>query len=96
MYKNPQEDGKILDSTCGLLFFGVPNRGLDIESLLPMVDGQPNEILLRSLGVRTQLLRDQSREFSEAFTSEASDVICFYETKLSPTAHKDQVSSMLA
>ena len=35
-------DSRNFKATYGLLFFGVPNQGMDISSLLTMVRGQPN------------------------------------------------------
>ncbi|RDW65591.1 hypothetical protein BP5796_10283 [Coleophoma crateriformis] len=90
MHRDPEEGRRILRSTYGLLFFGVPNRGMDIESLLPMVKGQPNETFLRSLERHTQLLRAQSRTFPEIFNEKGSKVICFYETLLSETATRNK------
>lgn len=70
---------KLLRSVYGILFFGVPNQGLNITSLIPMVDGQPNEAFLRTLGEGSHLLRNQTREFSKCFDFRDSEVICFYE-----------------
>lgn len=54
------------DSIYGALFFGVPNNGMDISSLIQMVKGQPNEALVHSLGKESQILRNQSRDFPKA------------------------------
>ncbi|RDL34402.1 uncharacterized protein BP5553_07530 [Venustampulla echinocandica] len=78
-----------LDSSIyGALFFGVPNQGMDIKSLIPMVENQVNQNLLHSLSAESQLLREQQREFPEAFDSRESKIVCFYETVTSPTAVK--------
>ena len=91
MHKDPKGDQMTLRSICGILLIGVPNRGMNIESLRPMVEGQPNTALLNSLERATQLLRGQSEDFAKAFPFEDSEIICFYETKTSPTAIKDPV-----
>jgi hypothetical protein len=71
----------------GGLFFGVPNDGMDIESLIPMVDNQPNRLLLESLrAVNSQVLRLQRRNFARFLNRTAFKIFCFYETRLSPTA----------
>ncbi|KAF8849682.1 hypothetical protein BDZ45DRAFT_555301, partial [Acephala macrosclerotiorum] len=75
-----------LQSIYGALFFGVPNQGIEIASLVPMVDCQPNQALLHSLGKESQILRNQCREFPKAFDSFKSEIVCFYETEMSPTA----------
>ena len=77
---------EVLESIYGVLFFGVPNQGMDIRSVIPMVQGQPNQALLHTLGTESQVLRDQCRQFPEAFNFEDSEILCFYETKMSPTA----------
>src|SRR3569833_2843176 len=73
----------------GALFFGVPNNGMDIASLIPMVNNQPNRFLHESLNmINSQVLRLQARSFSSFLDRTALDMFCFYETKLSPTAAK--------
>ncbi len=73
------------------MFFGVPNRGMSISSLMPMVQGQPNQSLLLSLDRDSQLLREQQRRFKEIFELPETryrkfKVASFYETKASNTA----------
>ena len=79
----------LLGSICGALFFGVPSQGMDISHLLPMVEGQPNEDLIRSLSVESAFLYKQSRDFPKAFDFHDSEIVCFYETLKSPTAMED-------
>ena len=81
-------DLDILGSIYGALFFGVPNQGMEIESLIPMVKNQFNQVLLHSLSNESQLLRNQSRDFLKAFDFPESKIVCFYETVASPTAIK--------
>ena len=61
---------------------------MDISHLLPMVEGQPNEDLVRSLGVKSAFLHKQSRDFPKTFDFHDSEIVCFYETLESPTATK--------
>ncbi|KAI9891067.1 MAG: hypothetical protein M1814_003418 [Vezdaea aestivalis] len=75
----------LFKSVYGILFFGVPNQGLNVTSLLPMVKGQPNEQFIHMLG-KSQLLRDQCRDFRDTFDFRDSEIVCFYETTLSPSA----------
>jgi hypothetical protein len=86
MYNASTHDSDILNSFYGALFFGVPNQGMDIKSLIPMVENQVNQGLLYSLSNESQLLREQSRNFPKAFDFPESKVACFYETVTSPTA----------
>ena len=71
----------------GALFFGVPNDGMDISSLIPMVNDQPNRALLESISaINSYVLRLQGRSFDKLIDQTALNLFCFYETKLSPTA----------
>ena len=72
----------------GLLFFGVPNRGMDIESLQAIVGNRQNRYLLESVGQYSDLLLQQDGQFGSTFHFQDSRVLSFYETKSSPTAIK--------
>ena len=81
-----EDDRQNFKATYGAMFFGVPNRGMDIESLRPMVSRQPNESFLINLGRDSELLSMKSEIFRKSFNFEASVVLSFYETEYSPTA----------
>ena len=83
-----------LKSTCGALFFGVPNRGMDIESLIPIVGDQPNRALLESLGRNSEFLRAQAVNFPRVFSFTDSQVFSFFETLESPTARLVMISML--
>jgi protein SERAC1 len=85
----------ILASIYGALFFGVPNQGMDIKSLVAMVKGQPNQALIYLLDPESQVLREQSRHFQESFDCPDSKVVCFYETLKSPTAKQISLVSVM-
>ena len=81
-----------LKSVVGVLFFGVPNDGMDIESLVPIVNNRLSRGLLESLSaINSNILRLQGRSFAKVLNQTAMEIFCFYETKVSPTAA--QVSS---
>jgi protein SERAC1 len=86
MHEGNATDKANLNSTYGALFFGVPSQGMDIRSLIPMVNDQPNRHFLESLGRESDLLRKQNRAFPKAFPFKDSEIYCFYETLGSPTA----------
>ncbi|KAF9641127.1 hypothetical protein BFW01_g486 [Lasiodiplodia theobromae] len=96
MANSKRIEGKaILKSLQAVLFFGTPNQGMDITSLIPMVEGQPNELFLRSLDSDTSELRLQAQHWEQIFVLREGDmlsasfqIISFYETKESPTAIK--------
>lgn len=83
-----EQDKKQMESVVGLLFFGVPNRGMDIESLRAIVGDQQNRYLLESLGQYSELLLQQDAQFGSTFHFKDSRIISFFETKSSPTAIK--------
>ncbi|RDW58335.1 hypothetical protein BP5796_12265 [Coleophoma crateriformis] len=88
LIQSGQANSNLFRHTQGALFFGVPNEGMDIASLIPMVEDQPNEAFLHTLHPESELLRKQSRQFQEIFNSPATTIFSFYETKTSPTAKK--------
>jgi protein SERAC1 len=96
MQHGDESDRANLKSIYGMLFFGVPNQGMSIESLVPMVENQPNRFFLESLSKVTDGLRAQRQNFRQAFPFIDSRIVSFYETKHSPTAQKvSQVSFCL-
>lgn len=66
------------------MFFAVPNRGLANLNLVSMVKGQPNEELVRNLGVESPYLKRIHESFNRCFTLD-SEIICVFETKTTPT-----------
>jgi protein SERAC1 len=62
----------------GAVFFGVPNDGMEIESLVPMVNDQPNRFLLESLSaINSQVLGLQARSFATFLNRTAFEIFCF-------------------
>ncbi len=87
----------LLKLVSGCLLVGVPNDGMDIDSLTPMVSNQSNELLVKSLdATNSQILGLQRRNFSRILGQARLEIFCFYETKLSPTAVKVCVSWLLS
>jgi hypothetical protein len=82
-----EEDRKLLGSVYGIAFFGVPQDGMEIGSLIPMVADGPNRFLVESIGrINSQILSIQRRDFREAMGEKGqSEIVCFYETRMSPT-----------
>lgn len=79
------DDKKVFRSCYAVMFFGVPNRGLETSSLNTMVKGQPNEDLIRNLHPDSSFLSMLHQRFLERFILEDSKIICIYETKYSAT-----------
>jgi hypothetical protein len=86
MSAGDDSDAANLKATWGALFFGTPNQGMDIESLVAMVGDQPNRCLVESLGKGSEVLRDLLTNFNKIFASKDSEIISFYETQLSHQA----------
>lgn len=86
MFATQNTDGTNLESIRGLLFFGVPNQGMTIESLIPMVNNQPNRQLVETLNENSDVLRHVTNNFTASLKFSNAKVICFYETEKSPTA----------
>ncbi|KAL1613491.1 hypothetical protein SLS54_010556 [Diplodia seriata] len=88
-----QVDQASFRAIAGIMFFGAPNQGMAIKSLVPMVGDGPNRALLESLGPNSHVLRTQSQAFLEILNSDvAFHVVNFYETKMSPTAVLDETT----
>lgn len=75
-----------------IVFFGVPNRGMEISHLLPMIEGQPNESFVRVLERGSLDLELLDRRFSNIimhwqsrYRIERVRLISLYETSRSET-----------
>lgn len=79
-----------LKATFAIFFFGVPNQGMDIKSLLAMVRGQPNLPFLAALDKNNGLLHELVEKFRAIFDFRDSHVISFFETEESPTARLNE------
>jgi len=80
-----KDDKDVFNATYGLIFFGTPTRGLEIQSLSAIVKGQPNEELVKYLGPSSRYLKQQHNEFYRVFTHHDSQIISIFETKMTPT-----------
>ncbi|KAK0644435.1 hypothetical protein B0T16DRAFT_460495 [Cercophora newfieldiana] len=78
----------ILGSIDGLVFFGVPNRGMKVSHLLPMVEDQPNAPIVQLLSAGSDYLHSLDEQFSGIATHRSIQILSVYETKTSPTTQK--------
>ncbi|KAK2055584.1 hypothetical protein LY76DRAFT_628220 [Colletotrichum caudatum] len=83
---------KQIQTLYGVVFFGVPHDGMNIESLMSMVGNGRNRELVGSLDhTNSQILSIQQRDFHKSLGPKGQkEVFCFYETQDSPTAKKDE------
>lgn len=84
MPKGDEQDQVTFKSIAGLLFFGVPNQGMEIQSLIAMVGANPTRFLLETLDPSSRWMQEQSERFREICPKDIS-IASFYETKRSPT-----------
>ena len=90
MFSGSDADSRNFKATFGILFFGVPNQGMDISSLLSMVSGQPNLHFLSTLSKDGGLLQSLIEKFQATFAFQDSHIYSFYETDMSPTAKEGE------
>lgn len=83
-----QDDTEELHARCiyGLLFFGVPNRGIRIDQWLPIVKGQPNSELVGNLRPGSSYLTNLQRNFDRCFRDPSSKILSMFETMMTKTA----------
>lgn len=80
-YDGSDEETAMLKSVKGLVFFGVPHKGMEISHFLAMVAKQPNEDLIsRTLSPSSTLLPELSKEFSEVAFGFNKNIRYAYET----------------
>lgn len=83
-----QSDQANFKATYGIISFGTPNRGLNLESLVAMVENQPNRYLLETLRPNSEVLYTLRRDFLQSFKFQDSEILSVYELQRSPTAQK--------
>ena len=85
-HEENDEDKTLLDSVKGLVFFGVPHRGMEISHLRAMVEKQPNEDLInKTLSPDSVLLPQLHKEFTKIASRIKKDIKFVYETAESQT-----------
>ena len=79
------EEKDNFNATYAMLFFGVPNIGMNIDGIRAMCDHQPNEKFIMSLSSKSQLLRNLHRAFTDKFNFPDAQIVCFFENIMSPS-----------
>lgn len=77
------DESLILGKICGVFFFATPHLGMEMSHLLAIVQGQPNEPLIRALSVDDCYLNLLDEQFRGIATHSQIRIFSFYETKLS-------------
>jgi len=75
----------MVDLIRGVIFFGVPNKGMATSHLLSMVEDQPNDRIIHHLSPDSDFLPDLDRRFSGIATHRDMKMMSVYETKRSAT-----------
>ncbi|KAF8533194.1 hypothetical protein BDD12DRAFT_947879 [Trichophaea hybrida] len=75
------DDHAILNSCAGLFFFGVPNRGLNIENIMTLVKDQRNSHFINDLRETSTLLKHVHNQFLQVSELKDCKTTSFYETK---------------
>ena len=74
-----------LQNVKGVVFFGVPHKGMEVSHLLAMAEKQPNEDLISScLTTNSALLPELHKEFEKVTLSINQNIRFVYETLESP------------
>jgi len=76
-----ENDTAILNSCTALLFFGVPNRGINIDNLRTLVKDQKNEHFVHDLREGSELLRHVYQRFLQGFNLHDCEITSFYELR---------------
>lgn len=80
----PQTGNLLLHSILGGIFFGVPNWGIRNDHWLPLVEGRPNEALVRDLGWKSTYLMSLDERFRNLSILNQMSFHWGFETKTSP------------
>ncbi|KAK0724323.1 hypothetical protein B0H67DRAFT_102434 [Lasiosphaeris hirsuta] len=70
------------------VLFGVPSRGMETQALMTMVNGRPNQDLVRDLTAGSEYLHRLDDRFFEVARCGRMELFWAYETKTSPTVAK--------
>ncbi|KAB8527785.1 hypothetical protein FH972_025437 [Carpinus fangiana] len=77
-------DQEILKSVKAILFFGVPNRGMQINNLLSVLDGGTDDAIIRLLGPDSAYLKMLEQRYGGVAILQRIRLLSFFETKNSP------------
>ncbi|KAH8745420.1 hypothetical protein F5882DRAFT_262810, partial [Hyaloscypha sp. PMI_1271] len=80
----------ILGTVRAAIFFGVPNRGMRMSYLLPMVEGRPNEKLIQQLGQGSYYLPRLREQSNGIAVLRRIRMVSAYETQRSRTVQQSE------
>ena len=82
---NSDRDSRVLETICQIIFFGTPNKGMNMSHLLSIVEGQPNEPLLKLLSPGSTYLSELDHRFGGISILRQIEILSVFETKTSAT-----------
>lgn len=85
MARTGDSSNVMVDLIRSVVFFGVPNQGMKVSYLLPMVEDQPNAHIVHLLSTDSDYLQSLDRQFSGIVTHRGVRIMSVYETKRSAT-----------
>lgn len=80
MVKDQQIGGLILKATCGILFFAVPHRGMDVQDMIAAIKYGQTSNKLRQISDEETYWRQELESFVDIIKD--CKVASFYETAL--------------
>ena len=86
--RDESNGNEVLKALHGLVFIGVPHRGLKVEHLMAMVENQPNQKLVEALEPESFHLQTLHESFVHAIKSARPKVYSWFETAESNTVIK--------
>ncbi|EHK18734.1 uncharacterized protein TRIVIDRAFT_66772 [Trichoderma virens Gv29-8] len=89
MARTGESSNSMMHSIRGIVFFGVPNHGMKVSHLLPMVEDRPNAHLVHLLSTSSDYLQTLDEHFSGVTTYQNIRILSAYETKRSATTKKN-------
>lgn len=94
MADSEQSTAEILTKVQGVIMFGVPSLGMKQSTLMAMVRGQPNELLVHDLSRENgaSYIRQLSARFEGLAFLQTRRIYWVFETKESPTVAVSQAS----
>jgi triacylglycerol esterase/lipase EstA (alpha/beta hydrolase family) len=78
---SPDLERTLLAKVKQVIFFGVPNRGMQISHLLPIVKHRPNKPLIRALCKESPYLAQFSEQFLAISLTREMDLVSAYESR---------------
>ncbi|KAK2591973.1 hypothetical protein QQS21_010345 [Conoideocrella luteorostrata] len=92
--KHQDEYQRLARATRGIIFFGVPHDGMDIDALRRVAGDKMSRSLIESLSDKnSSVLSNLRRDFNKLLDVSGAETFCFYETRESHTLRERAVEA---